>query len=51
VPTPSAQAARHVGARSVSEAAALLAARGELLVPKQKSANVTVAVARAVSPS
>ena len=51
VPTPSAQAARHVGARSVSEAAALLAARGELLVPKQKSANITVAVARAVSPS
>jgi cobalt-precorrin 5A hydrolase len=51
VPHPSAQAARHVGARSVSEAAALLAGQGELLVPKQKSANVTVAVARAVSPS
>jgi cobalt-precorrin 5A hydrolase len=51
VPTPSAQAARHVGARSVSEAAALLATRGELLVPKQKSANVTAAVARAVSRS
>jgi cobalt-precorrin 5A hydrolase len=51
VPTPSAQAARHVGAKSVSEAAALMAAQGELLVPKRKGANVTVAVARAVSPS
>ncbi len=51
VPTPSAQAARHVGARSVSEAAALLAGKGELLVPKQKSANITVAVARAISAS
>ncbi len=51
VPHPSAQAARHVGARSVSEAAALMASRGELLVPKQKSANATVAVARAISPS
>ncbi len=51
VPTPSAQAARHVGAKSVSEAAALRAARGELLVPKRKGANATVAVARVVSPS
>jgi cobalt-precorrin 5A hydrolase len=51
VPHPSAQAARHVGAKSVSEAAALKAGQGELLVPKMKSANVTVAVARAVSPS
>lgn len=48
VPHPSAQAARHVGARSVSEAAALKAGQGELLIPKMKSANVTVAVARAV---
>jgi cobalt-precorrin 5A hydrolase len=51
VPTPSAQAARHVGAKSVSEAAALKAARGELLVPKRKGANATVAVARVASPS
>jgi cobalt-precorrin 5A hydrolase len=51
VPTPSAQAARHVGAKSVSEAAALMAARGELLVPKRKGANATVAVARVASPS
>jgi len=50
VPTPSAQAARHVGAKSVSEAAALKAARGKLLVPKRKGANATVAVARAASP-
>ncbi|MFZ2088079.1 MAG: cobalt-precorrin 5A hydrolase [Desulfobaccales bacterium] len=50
VPNPSVHPARHVGAKSVSEAAALRATRGELLVPKQKSANVTVAVARAVSP-
>jgi cobalt-precorrin 5A hydrolase len=51
VPHPSAQAARHVGAKSVSEAAALKAGQGELLVPKRKSANVTVAVARAAWPS
>jgi len=51
VPTPSAQAARHVGAKSVSEAAALRATQGELLVPKRKSTNITVAVARVVSPS
>jgi cobalt-precorrin 5A hydrolase len=51
VPTPSAQAARHVGAKSVSEAAALMAARGELLIPKRKGANATVAVARLASPS
>lgn len=50
VPHPSMQATRHVGARSVSEAAALKAGQGELLVPKQKSANVTLAVARAASP-
>ncbi|MDD3582191.1 MAG: cobalamin biosynthesis protein, partial [Desulfobacca sp.] len=51
VPHPSPQAAWHVGTKSVSEAAALKAAQGELLVPKQKSANVTVAVARAFWPS
>ncbi len=51
VPHPSAQAARHVGAKSVSEAAALKVGQGELLVPKRKSVNVTVAVAQAVSPS
>ncbi|WP_449245438.1 cobalt-precorrin 5A hydrolase [Desulfobacca acetoxidans] len=51
VPHPSAQVTRHVGAKSVSEAAALKAGQGELLIPKHKSANVTVAVARAIWPS
>ncbi len=51
VPHPSASAACHLGTQSVSEAAALKAGQGELLVPKRKSANVTVAVARVISPS
>jgi cobalt-precorrin 5A hydrolase len=51
VPHPSPQAARHLGVASVSEAAALRATRGELLVPKKKSVNVTVAVARDILPS
>ena len=46
VPHPSRQVARHLGVRSVSEAAALKAGGLELLVPKRKSANLTVAVAR-----
>lgn len=50
VPHPSVQATRYVGTKSVSEAAALKAAQGKLLVPKCKGANVTVAVARAVWP-
>ncbi len=51
VPSPSARVSRHVGTGSVSEAAAVRAAQGELLVPKQKRANLTVAVARAASRS
>ncbi len=51
VPHPSWQAARHVGTKSVSEAAALKAGPGTLLVPKRKSANITVAVARVGWPS
>jgi cobalt-precorrin 5A hydrolase len=51
VPHPSPQAARHVGAQSVSEAAALKAGQGELLVPKQKTAGITLAVVRAASAS
>lgn len=47
VPHPSAQAVRHVGAPSVSEAAALKAGGAELIVPKRKAANATLAVARA----
>jgi cobalt-precorrin 5A hydrolase len=46
VPHPSKQVARHLGVESVSEAAALKAGGVELIVPKRKSANVTLAVAR-----
>ncbi len=46
VPTPSAMVRKHIGVESVCEAAALLATRqGRLLVPKRKTANVTVAIA------
>ncbi len=46
VPTPSTTVEKHIGVKSVCEAAALLAThRGRLIVPKQKTANVTVAVA------
>jgi cobalt-precorrin 5A hydrolase len=46
VPTPSAMVQKHIGVKSVCEAAALLATnRGRLVVPKQKTANVTVAIA------
>jgi len=46
VPTPSAMVEKHIGVKSVCEAAALLAAnRGRLIVTKQKTANVTVAIA------
>lgn len=48
VPNPSPQAARHVGVASVSEAAALKAGGVELIVPKRKAANVTLAVARVI---
>lgn len=45
-PNPSAMVERHVGTPGVSEAAALLlSAPGELIVPKQKTSRVTVAVA------
>jgi cobalt-precorrin 5A hydrolase len=47
VPNPSATVHRHMGVASVCEAAALKAAgAGRLLVPKQKTANVTLAVAQ-----
>ena len=46
VPNPSAMVEKHIGVQSVCEAAALLATqRGRLIVPKQKTANVTLAVA------
>ncbi|MBS1371888.1 MAG: precorrin-4 C(11)-methyltransferase [Lentisphaeria bacterium] len=51
VPNPSAAAASHVGIRSVSEAAALLAAGpgAELVVEKTAAESVTVAVAEVVN--
>lgn len=45
VPTPSPIVAAHVGTPSVAEAAALLAARGVLVVPKVRSPHATCAVA------
>jgi cobalamin biosynthesis protein CbiG len=45
VPTPSATVAAHVGTRSVAEAAALVAAQGRLVVPKQRSPHATCAIA------
>lgn len=51
VPNPSAMVQRHLGIASVCEAAALKASGAqELLVPKQKTANVTLAVAQAGWP-
>lgn len=47
-PNPSARVARHMGVVSVSEAAALKAGGVELIVPKRKAANATLAVARVI---
>ena len=47
IKTPSAVVEKHVGVKSVCEAAAILAAgKGKLIVPKQSTRNVTVAIAR-----
>lgn len=47
IPTPSETVHKCIGVKSVCEAAALLASRkGNLIVPKQTTRNVTVAVAR-----
>jgi len=47
VPNPSNLVMIHVGVPSVCEATALLSARnGELIIPKRKTANVTMAVVR-----
>ena len=52
VPNPSSVVATHIGVRSVCEATALLSARSEtILIEKQKTANVTLAVARVAFPS
>jgi len=45
--TPSARVEKHIGVKSVCEAAAILGSRmGALIVPKQTAPNVTVAIAR-----
>ncbi len=52
VASPSETVEKHVGVKSVCEAAAILAARGgPLIVPKQAAAGVTVALARIDSSS
>ena len=49
VPTPSFVVKKHLGVSSVCEAAALLGShKGTLIVPKQKTQNVTLAIARRV---
>ncbi|MBS0012893.1 MAG: cobalt-precorrin 5A hydrolase [Desulfobacterales bacterium] len=46
VPTPSETVEKYMGVKSICEAAAIKAARsGQILVPKQKTQNTTVAVA------
>lgn len=52
VPNPSSIVAKHLGVQSVCEATALLSAKATaLVIPKRKSLNATLAVARANSPS
>ncbi|MFH1489111.1 MAG: cobalt-precorrin 5A hydrolase [Pseudomonadota bacterium] len=47
IKTPSTMVEKHTGAKSVCEAAAILGSnQGQLIVPKQKTGNVTVAIAR-----
>jgi cobalt-precorrin 5A hydrolase len=52
IQSPSAMVEKHVGVKSVCEAAAILAAQnGNLIVPKHTTPNVTVAIARISSTS
>jgi len=46
IQTPSEMVKKHIGVKSVCEASAILAAKGNLIVPKHSTKNVTVAVAR-----
>jgi cobalt-precorrin 5A hydrolase len=47
IQNPSAMVEKHVGVKSVCEAAAIIGAQnGTLVVPKQTTRNVTIAVAR-----
>jgi cobalt-precorrin 5A hydrolase len=51
-PNPSKIVEKHIGVQSVCEATALLSARnGVLIIPKQKTSNVTMAVAKVAFPS
>jgi cobalt-precorrin 5A hydrolase len=54
VPNPSPMVAKHIGVESVCEATALVSAADQgqsmILIPKQKTPNVTLAVARAIWP-
>ena len=50
IKTPSVMVEKHIGVKSVCEAAAILAAKqGKLIVPKQSTRNVTVAIAKTAS--
>lgn len=52
IETPSAMVEKHIGVKSVCEAAAILATKGgKLIVPKHTTPNVTVAIARTFSMS
>jgi cobalt-precorrin 5A hydrolase/precorrin-3B C17-methyltransferase len=52
VPNPSEEVYKHILSRSVAEAAALLSTKlkGQLVVPKQKSAHATISIARVTKP-
>ena len=52
IPSPSTMVEKHVGVKSVCEAAAILASKkGQLIAPKQTTANATIAIARQASTS
>ncbi|CAN2040890.1 cobalt-precorrin 5A hydrolase [Candidatus Magnetomoraceae bacterium gMMP-15] len=52
IQSPSAMVEKHIGVKSVCEAAAILAAnQGKLIVPKQITKNATVAIARIFNTS
>ena len=52
IPSPSTMVEKHVGVRSVCEAAAILASKkGQLIAPKKTTPNATIAIARQSSTS
>jgi cobalt-precorrin 5A hydrolase len=46
ITAPSLMALKHVGVKSVCEAAAIMSTKGKLLIPKRKTKNVTIAIAK-----